>query len=225
MRTVTRNSLVDQAIQQLREAIVSGEWPVGARIPAEPQLIEMLGVARNTMREAVRALAHAGMLEVRHGDGTYVRAQGETEGVLLRRLELADLLEVVTVRRGLEVEAARQAAERHTPDDLVRLTELSRGSDQGGLQHRVAHAIEFHLALVDASHNKLLIELYRAISSVVTAGMSQATADPQLSDVGTREHEELLAAIADRDSERAAQAAGRHLAPLIAQVRARLASP
>ncbi|GAA2651421.1 FadR/GntR family transcriptional regulator [Nonomuraea recticatena] len=224
MRTVTRNSLVDQAIQQLREAIVSGEWPVGERIPAEPQLIELLGVARNTMREAVRALAHAGMLEVRHGDGTYVRARGETEGVLLRRLELSDLLEVATVRRGLEVEAARQAAERHTPDDLVRLADLAGGPDEGTIQDRVARAIDFHLALVDASHNKLLIDLYRAISSVVAAGMSQATADPRLSDVGTREHEELLAAIAGGDGEQAAQAAGRHLDPLIDQVRARLAT-
>lgn len=222
MRAVTRKSLVDQAIDQLREAIVSGEWPVGERIPSEPELIGLLGVARNTMREAVRALAHGGMLEVRHGDGTYVRARGETEGVLLRRLELADLLEVVTVRRGLEVEAARQAAERHTPEDLVRLTALSRSPDQGDLDHRVARAIDFHTALVEASHNELLIELYRAIVAAVAAGIHQATADPRLSDVGTHAHDELLGAISDRDGDRAAGAAARHLAPLIAQVRARL---
>ena len=222
MRAVTRRSLVDQAIDQLREAIVSGEWPVGERIPAEPELIGTLGVARNTMREAVRALAHSGMLEVRHGDGTYVRARGETEGVLLRRLELADLLEVVTVRRGLEVEAARQAAERRTPDDLARLTTLSRSPDRGDLEHRVTRAVDFHSALVDASHNPLLIELYGAIVAAVATGIRQATADPELSDVGTHEHEELLAAISDRDGDRAAEAAARHLAPLIAQVRTRL---
>ncbi|GAA4514411.1 FadR/GntR family transcriptional regulator [Actinoallomurus oryzae] len=222
MRAVTRTSLVDQAIGRLREAIVSGEWPVGERIPSEPELIDTLGVARNTMREAVRALAHSGMLEVRHGDGTYVRARSETEGVLRRRLRLADLLEVVTVRRGLEVEAARQAAERHTPDDLARLTTLSRSPDRGSLDHRVTRAVDFHNALVDASHNRLLIELYQAIIGAVALGIRQATADPELSDVGTREHEELLAAIADRDADRAAQAAARHLDPLVAQVRARL---
>ncbi|MGI5489017.1 FadR/GntR family transcriptional regulator [Microtetraspora malaysiensis] len=222
MRAVIRKSLVDQAIDQLREAIVSGEWPVGERIPSEPELIRTLGVARNTMREAVRALAHGGMLEVRHGDGTYVRAKDETEGVLLRRLELAGLLEVVTVRRGLEVEAARQAAERHTPEDLARLRTLSRSRDRGSLEHRVTRAVDFHTALVDASHNQLLIELYRAMAAAVAAGIHQATADPGLSDVGTREHEELLAAIADHDGDRAAEAAARHLAPLIAQVRARL---
>jgi DNA-binding FadR family transcriptional regulator len=222
MHAVTRKSLVDQAIDRLKEAIASGEWPVGERIPSEPELIGALGVARNTMREAVRALAHSGMLEVRHGDGTYVRARGETEGVLRRRLELAGLLEVVTVRRGLEAEAARQAAEHRTPEDLARLTRLSGGPDEGDLEDRVTRAVGFHTALVEASHNQLLIELYRAIIAAVAAGMHQATADPGLSDVGTREHGELLAAIADRDGDRAAAAAVRHLDPLIAEARDRL---
>jgi DNA-binding FadR family transcriptional regulator len=222
MHPVVRKSLVDQAIDRLREAIGSGEWPVGQRIPSEPELIRSLGVARNTMREAVRALAHAGVLDVRHGDGTYVRARTETEGVLMRRAELTPLLDVVTVRRGLEVEAARQAAERRTPEDLTRLTDLSRSPDAGSLDHRVQRAVEFHTALVDASHNPLLIELYRAMTRSIAAAVHQATADPALSDVGTREHEELLAAVSEQAPDRAAAAAARHLAPLIAQVRERL---
>lgn len=219
MRAVTRKSLVDQAIDQLREEITAGRWSVGSRIPAEPALVERLSVARNTVREAIRALAHGGMLDVRHGDGTYVRARSESEGMLLRRMELADLLDVATVRRGLEVEAARQAAERHTGDDLARLTMLSRSPDDGSLDQRVTRAIDFHTAIVDAAHNPLLGDLYRAMASVIAAAMRQATADPRLAEVGTHEHEELLAAIADRDGDRAAIAAARHLAPLITQIR------
>lgn len=222
VQTVTRRSLVDQAIDQLREAIGSGAWPVGHRIPPEPELIASLGVARNTMREAVRALAHAGVLDVRHGDGTYVRARNETEGVLMRRVELTPLLEVVTVRRGLEVEAARQAAERRTPEDLTRLTALSRGPDVGSLDHRVQRAVEFHTALVDASHNPLLVELYHAMAQSIATAINRATADPALADVGAREHEELLAAVTDQTPGRAAVAAARHLAPLIAQIREQL---
>lgn len=222
MRAVVRKSLVDQAIDQMREAVGSGRWPVGERIPAEPELIALLGVARNTMREAIRALAHAGVLEVRHGDGTFVRARNETEGVLLRRAQLAPLLDVVTVRRGLEVEAARQAAERRTAKEMAHLTTLSRSPDTGSLEQRVERAVQFHTALVDASHNPLLIELYRAMTESIASGIHQATADPGLSDVGTAGHEDLLAAISQRDPEGAAAAAARHLAPLITQVRARL---
>ena len=68
-----REPLADQVIAQLRTQITSGEWPVGSRIPTEVELVEQLGVARNTVREAVRALAHNGLLDIRQGSGTYVR--------------------------------------------------------------------------------------------------------------------------------------------------------
>jgi DNA-binding FadR family transcriptional regulator len=63
-----RTPLVDQVITQLRGQIASGEWPVGSKIPTEPELVEQLGVARNTVREAVRALAHAVLLDIRQGN-------------------------------------------------------------------------------------------------------------------------------------------------------------
>ncbi|EWM16430.1 GntR-family transcriptional regulator, partial [Kutzneria sp. 744] len=98
LATTRRTGLVDQVIEQMRKAISSGEWPVGQRIPAEPELVSALGVGRNTVREAVRALAHAGLLEVRQGDGTFVRATSELSGAV-RRLVGDELREVLEVRR------------------------------------------------------------------------------------------------------------------------------
>ena len=72
-----RSALSEQVIAELRQQITSGEWPVGSRIPTEPELVEQLGVARNTVREAVRALAHNGLLDIRQGSGTYVVATSE----------------------------------------------------------------------------------------------------------------------------------------------------
>jgi 2-methylisocitrate lyase-like PEP mutase family enzyme len=74
LRTAHRASLVDQVIDQLKDQITSGAWVVGDKIPPEPVLSDGIGVGRNTVREAVRALTHAGLLECRQGDGTYVRA-------------------------------------------------------------------------------------------------------------------------------------------------------
>lgn len=222
MHGVTRRSLVDQVIDQMREAIASGQWRVGDRIPAEPELVNAFGVARNTMREAVRALAHTGVLEVRHGDGTFVRAHDETAVVLQRWLGLADLLDVLTARRGLEVEAARQAADRRTPDDLTQLARMQRGPASDGVEAEVASAMEFHAAVVAASHNPVLVMLHRALAAATRAGMRRTATDPSLPDVGGEAHQELLAAIRRRDPEQAGQSAARHLDVLIDGLRRQL---
>src|ERR1700754_829017 len=107
----------------MREAIRTGDWAVDQRIPPEPELVTMLGVGRNTVREAVRALAHAGLLDVRQGDGTFVRATSELSGAV-RRLCGTELREVLEVRRTLEVEGARLAATARTASELDRLTML-----------------------------------------------------------------------------------------------------
>ena len=113
LSTARRAGLVDQVIEQLRTSVRNGEWPIGGRIPNEAVLVASLGVGRNTVREAVRALAHAGIFDVRQGDGTYVRATSEVSGAL-GRLCGAELRDVLQVRRGLEVEGARLAAANRT---------------------------------------------------------------------------------------------------------------
>src|SRR5919107_1276902 len=112
---------VREVTERLSEKIRAGEWPVGGRIPTEPQLVEALGVGRNTVREAVRALVHAGVLECRQGSGTYVVSTDELSGAVTRRLADAEFAEAVEVRRAFEVEAARLAALRRTDSDLAAL--------------------------------------------------------------------------------------------------------
>src|ERR687898_793025 len=85
LTTPRRSALSDQVIDALRDEITSGAWPVGSRIPTEAALVERLGVARNTVREAVRALAHNGLLDIRQGSGTFVAATSELAGVMGRR--------------------------------------------------------------------------------------------------------------------------------------------
>src|SRR6478736_2595755 len=119
-----RSALADQVIDQLRNEITSGAWPVGSRIPTEPELVEQLGVARNTVREAIRALAHNGLLDIRQGSGTYVVAASELAGVMHRRFADADPRHVAELRSTLESSAARLAALRRTERDLKQLDTL-----------------------------------------------------------------------------------------------------
>lgn len=164
LSTTTSRSLVDQAIDGMRELLTDGEWTVGTRIPPEPELAAALGVSRNTVREAVRALAHTGVLEVRRGDGTYVSASNEVAAMMRRRLGRVDLQHVLEVRHAIETQAAALAAERRTEDDVRELTALmERRAAAVAAKDAAAFAdadTEFHLGVVTATHNPLLIELY-----------------------------------------------------------------
>ncbi|MFF5988965.1 FadR/GntR family transcriptional regulator [Prauserella flavalba] len=214
-----RSGLVDQVIHQLREAIRQGEWPLGERIPTESELVASLGVGRNTVREAVRALAHSGLLEVRQGAGTYVRATSEVSGAI-RRLAGSELREVLQVRRPLEVEGARLAATERTEEELRQLADaLSRRDAAWQAQHFeefVRADAEFHLLTVQASHNRLLIELYRGLTEVVTASVA-ATSQTTLSNAEPIGHHGLLEAIAARDPDRAVAEASGFLTELLAR--------
>lgn len=208
-----RTGLVDQVIEQMRQTIRSGDWAVDQRIPPEPELVSVLGVGRNTVREAVRALAHAGLLEVRQGDGTFVRATSEISGAL-RRMCGTELREVRQVRLLLEVEAARLAATHRTDDEVAMLAATLAERDAAVRDERWTDAVDadarFHREVVGCCGNSLLTELYLGLTEVVLASLA-ATAghDDPAWRIG---HGDLLAALRDQDPDRAAAEAGRFLA-------------
>lgn len=212
LATTRRTGLVDQVIEQLRTLVTSGEWPVDSRIPTEPELVEALGVGRNTVREAVRALAHNGIFEVRQGDGTYVRATSEVSAAL-RRLCGSELRDVLQVRRCLEVEGARLAATARTEEDIAELRALLAHTDTTDHAQFTHSDTEFHLAVVRASHNPVLIEIYRGLLEAITASVATTSAGPG----GMFPHDELVEAIAKGDSERAAREAAGFLDELLAR--------
>ncbi|MFD4671595.1 FadR/GntR family transcriptional regulator [Lentzea sp. NPDC058450] len=217
LATTRRAGLVDQVIEQMRGAITTGEWPVGQRIPPEPELVTALGVGRNTVREAVRALSHAGLLEVRQGDGTFVRATSELSGAV-RRMCGTELKEVLQVRRTLEVEGARLAAKHRTEAELARLTDVLAKRDAAMENEQWAEVIEhdtaFHVLLVQCSHNALLAELYQGLTEAVKASVAASvdTSQPGQDQVS---HTGLLHAVRDGDQEKAAIEAGGFFEELI----------
>jgi DNA-binding FadR family transcriptional regulator len=77
-----KRSLVDQALEQLRQRITQGTWAIGERLPTEPELAAELGISRNTVREAMRVLAFSGLIEVRQGDGSYLRSMTDPLGAM-----------------------------------------------------------------------------------------------------------------------------------------------
>ncbi|MCX5038656.1 FadR family transcriptional regulator [Streptomyces coelicoflavus] len=166
-----RSALSEQVITALRQQITSGEWPIGSRIPTEPELVEQLGVARNTVREAVRALAHNGLLDIRQGSGTYVVATSELAGVMQRRFAGAAPQHIAELRSTLESAAARLAAERRTDKDLKQIDGLllrrEEAWESGEAEAFVTADATFHLAVVAASHNDVMTAMYADLSEVL----------------------------------------------------------
>jgi DNA-binding FadR family transcriptional regulator len=214
LTTPRREPLADQVIAQLRAQITSGEWPVGSRIPTEAELVERLGVARNTVREAVRALAHNGLLDIRQGSGTYVLATSELAGVMHRRFAEAEKSEVTELRLALEAAAARLAATRRSAQDLRLLETALRRREaswsSGDAEAFVLNDAAFHQAVMAASHNRVLSDLYADLGEVLRAELRE-TVGPVLEEHRYVTHDGILDAIRAGDGERAAAEAANAL--------------
>ncbi|WP_328348178.1 FadR/GntR family transcriptional regulator [Micromonospora sp. NBC_00421] len=217
--------LVEQATDHLREQITGGEWAVGTKLPGETALAKALGVGRSTVREALRALAGAGLVQARQGSGVFVIATRphQSWSTQLRRAAITDVYEV---RMLVEVEAAQLAALRRTDDDVVALHEaLTRRRDAANADDAefVAADIALHEKVVAAAHNPVLTGLFTEFVPVLQQRLLDLVElldlradDPNHGDEG---HAALVGAIAERDAEAAGQALRDELKQTLALLR------
>lgn len=214
-----QGGLIDQVIVRLRDEISAGRWVVGSRIPTEPELAELTGTGRNTVREAVQALVHAGLLERRQGSGTYVVADSELAVAVSRRVADAHNRDVLEVRRTLEVGAARLAAGRRTEEDAAELQRLlaarADAREAGDLDVIARADLELHRAIARASRNPVLTELYDHLIDAIAENVRHNVAVPLAS--GDDDHAELVAAIVAGDAQRAAAEAARFIDDLLGE--------
>ncbi|MFD0021653.1 FadR/GntR family transcriptional regulator [Streptomyces sp. NPDC058382] len=204
-------SLSAQLVDSLRSHIEAGGWPVGTRIPPEQVLIEELGVGRSTLREALGALVHLGLLEPRAGDGTYVRSLSELESVMVRRASSAQRDKVLELRTVLEEYASGAAALRRDEGQLRQMRELLADADaaSAGEDTSAATSVDalFHRAVVRASGNDLLIEVYDYLGTALTSSLGGLSWDAVHAEEHARLHGRLVDAIEDRDADGARDAA------------------
>ncbi|PSR65106.1 GntR family transcriptional regulator [Nocardia sp. MDA0666] len=218
MQPVRRTSLIAQVTEQLRAEIRSGRWPIGSRIPTEPELTELTGTGRNTVREAVQALVHAGMLERRQGSGTYVIAASDLGGTLTKYFADAVERDVLELRQALDVQAARLAALRRDDNDVQTLLRLLDRRSQAWDTDSTAAIdadVALHRAIVAASHNTVYFEFYDSLLPVIEDVIRSRTT--KYGNQYHDEHAELVHAVIDGDADRAARAANCFLGSLIAE--------
>jgi GntR family transcriptional repressor for pyruvate dehydrogenase complex len=224
-------SLTDDAINKIKQMIVTGELRPGDRLPREPDLAERLGLSRNSLREAVRALSLIHVLDVRQGDGTYVTTL-EPSLLLDAMAFVVDfhqddtVLQFFEVRRILEPAAAVMAASAMTGEDIGSLRKLL---DELGpaptVEQLVANDIEFHRRIAAGSGNQVLCSLIEGLSGPtqrarIWRGLTQQDAVARTLD----EHRLICDAIASRQPEIARARATVHVAGVEQWLRQALAA-
>ena len=208
-----RSRVADQIFKELRDGIVVGTIPQGAKLPSERELAQRYGVSGPTVREAIRGLTLLGLADVRHGSGAYVTA--DTESLIATSLSaviqmgkpgVADVLSILGI---LNEHAARLATEAGTLEDLnnlrAALDELDRANTVKSAREAVCN---FHGSIAAASHNSLLSALCGFLAEIQTELALELAGDSiktwrtifsKLKPVRV----DLVAAIIDRDQDAA----------------------
>ncbi|KOG38380.1 FadR/GntR family transcriptional regulator [Streptomyces varsoviensis] len=212
-------AVTDEAIEKIKGMIVSGALRPGDRLPKESELAAELGLSRNSLREAVRALSLIRILDVRQGDGTYVTSLDPQ--LLLEALSFVvdfhrddTVLEFLAVRRILEPAATAMACARIDDAALDALgAQLDALGPRPSVEELVACDLEFHRRIVQAAGNSVLCSLLDGLSGPTTRarvwrGLTQEDAVSRT----LHEHRAILGALRDRDVEAARSWATVHIA-------------
>ncbi|MBC1457583.1 FadR/GntR family transcriptional regulator [Listeria newyorkensis] len=201
LHKLQKKSLVEQVSSQIQEMIKDSVWRIGDRLPNEADLMEQFGVSRNTLREAIRALVHVGLLEVKQGDGTFVLATSELSAVLQKRIQGAAVLEILEVRHALDREAVSLACLRRTEEDL---TQMAKYRDQclqytteNNLEKFVEADWQLHQTIAAASYNPLLIDMYAHLFEEIQMSITSTT---EMNDANGAGHNDLILAIQNQDA-------------------------
>ncbi|WP_194420716.1 FadR/GntR family transcriptional regulator [Microbacterium abyssi] len=212
-------AVTDEAIEKIKAMIVSGELSPGDRLPPEKELAERLGLSRNSMREAVKALEVIRVLDVRRGDGTYVTSL--EPHLLLEAISfVADmhdddsLLEIFAVRRMLESQATGLAATLGTDDAVAALhAEISSLDADVTIDDLVDHDIRFHREIVRMAGNTYLASLIESLSGqTVRARVWRGLTEQGAVERTLSEHRAIADAIAQHDPNLATSLATAHIA-------------
>jgi GntR family transcriptional regulator, transcriptional repressor for pyruvate dehydrogenase complex len=217
-----------QVARLLLDYLLAGNVSPGTRLPSERRLAEELGVGRSVVREALKSLGLLGLIEVRQGDGTYVK-QLESEllprviewGLLLGERRTLDLVEA---RQHLEAITAQLAAARRSDSDLVALQDSLHGmkAAEGDIETFVGHDVAFHLRIAEAAGNSVLSTVLTNIQSLLRVWITRVIRDAGQSNPSYLEHVPVYQAIVNRDPAAAGAAMQAHLDAAARRLRAAL---
>jgi GntR family transcriptional repressor for pyruvate dehydrogenase complex len=215
-------TLALELVEGLGERIRGGRLQPGDKLPTEAAIMEEFEVSRTVVREAISKLQAAGLVETRHGIGTFVIGPGDAPAFKITPEQfstLQDVIAVLELRIGLETEAAGLAAQRRSEANLAALRgalDAVIAAVEAG-QDSVAADFQFHLEIARATQNSHFTELMATLGSqIIPRARLEPSADMSAERLAymrrvNAEHESILDAIASQDAESARAAMRTHL--------------
>lgn len=214
LQPVKRVPLYEVLVDRLRKHIQQAKLKEGDRLPAERQLAADLAVSRASVRQALVALEVQGLIEIRHGGGSYLRRTtldpASFAEIISRRSRLPDILDT---REALEVKLAELAAERRTDADLeaiqLALDKMARSIDAGGRGSEGDAA--FHAAVTVAAHAPIMGHLMETLAAEIRESRRESLTQKGRPAESLKQHRAIATAIKSAQPTRASAAMRRHL--------------
>ena len=216
-RQYKAGSTAEVVLYKIRRMIETGELKLGDRLPAERLLAERFKMSRGSLRAALHSIAGMGLLQFRHGSGTYITdgppVLSEGPLSLLARLHGFTDDEMFEARRQLEVGIAGLAAERATPEHLTRMLTHLDGMNEAleNPQKYLVHDVDFHREIAAASSNPILGALVEMVSSILYRQRRQTVSHARDLSDSLALHRRIYRAIASGDPTSAQEAMNQHL--------------
>lgn len=223
LRKINKQLIQEEVFEQLKANIISGDWGPETRLPSEEQLAKRLSVSRITIRSALHRLSALGLVESRHGEGTFVKKYS-TDSYLdslinLIVLDKKDINELLEMRRVLEVGIVGIAAARISESDLEALEKIYENMkrNKDDVEACANYDAEFHLFLADITKNSIIRKVFTVISEIYETAMQQIVGI-----MGTEEalyyHGEIIKAFKKNDVETSTRLMEEHIERTIAAV-------
>jgi GntR family transcriptional repressor for pyruvate dehydrogenase complex len=214
---IKKTRIAEEVADRIRTLILDGTFPPGRPLPSERVLTERFGVSRGSIRDALRMLEMIGLLETRHGQGTFPheltvdRLVAPLASVMTYRHDLQD--ELLDVRRMFEPAVARVAAARVTDEDfadLHRILEAQRRKLKTG-RSAIVEDTAFHAALARSTRNRVVVSIMTTLNDLLVESRTQALKQKGRPEKSIEGHEAVVAALRSRDAEAAGQAMYKHI--------------
>ncbi|HAA25445.1 MAG TPA: FadR family transcriptional regulator [Ruminiclostridium sp.] len=213
---IKQKRVSDEVFEQMKEHIISGEWAPGKKIPSELELVELFGVSRVSVREAIHRLVGMGVLTIRRGEGTYVNEvlpEHYINTLLpILMIESASLSETLEFRAIMEVESARLATRNADEQDIARMEKAIKvmEKNKGNNREFAAADLNFHVAIAMATHNSVIIKVNAIIHDMLKKIMEEIV-DITGYEGGLYYHRRILEAIKNRDENAAVKTMREHI--------------
>lgn len=232
LRTIKRTQRSEEIRRQIEDAIRSGDFGPGDRLPSERQLVETFGVSRVSVREAIRSLEALGLVRVFQGRGAFVTDRRSGLGEPMARwLEIhrGEVLELLGVRGALDEYAAQLAAESKNTESRAMISVAAAAfaaaaTREAGVEELIQLDVDFHMAIAEASANRLLYDLLTDLHSYLAESRYLALAPAGRPARSAGEHASIVDAIDAAEAEAARQATREHIASVRTVITAGLAA-